>query len=159
MVIVFLGLFVVSVYFFRKPPPAAPFVEDGDAAPEVEAAPRFTLDLESTEAHLEDVTGGSASGTATRGAKNGDFFHTLKADLPAIDRETTFYEGWLVKLIPFSYFSTGEMVTNELGEFVLEWAGETDKDYKAYTKVVITVEAKDGNPDPAAHVLEGTFGN
>ena len=83
----------------------------------------------------------------------------MKASLAPIDRENFFYEGWLLRPVPFHYFSTGEMVTNSLGEFVLEWEGKLGQDYRAYTRVVITLEAKDGNPDPAAHIVEGIFGN
>jgi hypothetical protein len=117
------------------------------------------LDLESSEATLKDVTGGGASGRATRGTGEGHYYHSVKTSLPTIDREQFFYEGWLVRPVPFDYFSTGEMVTNNLGEFVLEWNGLPGKDYQAYTRVVITLEAKDGNPDPAKHILEGEFGN
>jgi hypothetical protein len=49
------------------------------------------------------------------------------------------------------------MVTNDLGEFVLEWVGEEGKKYEDYTQIVVTLETKDGNPDPAGHVLEGEF--
>ena len=82
------------------------------------------------------------------------------------DRENFFYEGWLLRPVPFDYFSTGEMVTNFLGEFVLDWNSSTSSwqagpstNYWAYTRVIITLEAKDGNPDPDRHILEGEFGN
>ena len=49
------------------------------------------------------------------------------------------------------------MVHNESGEWVLEWFGEFGQDHSDYTEVVITIEARDNNPDPADHILEGEF--
>ncbi|MFH1315756.1 MAG: hypothetical protein ABIH67_05185, partial [Candidatus Uhrbacteria bacterium] len=82
--------------------------------------------------------------------------HVVKAYLPE-PGENNFYEGWLVRLSPFDFFSTGEMVHNESGEWVLEWFGQFGQDYSDYTQVVITIEARDNNPDPADHILEGGF--
>jgi hypothetical protein len=121
---------------------------------------RSGADGQDRDADLMDVSGGSAFGFATRGKKDGRFFHALKTSLPAIDREVFFYEGWLVRPAPFDFFSTGEMATNSLGEFVLEFTGESgaeEGNYAGYTKVVVTLEARDGNPAPAQHILEGEF--
>lgn len=159
LIVILIGVFAVSVYWFRQKGGRSPATVEEALAPTSAAAVSTVLDLQSTEATLQDVSGGSASGQATRGTRDGRYYHTVKTPLPMIDREEFFYEGWLVRPMPFDYFSTGEMVTNNLGEFILEWDGEAEKDYRAYTQVVITLEAKDGNPDPAKHILEGEFGN
>jgi len=106
---------------------------------------------------LQGIDGRYADGEATRAIEDERFVHTVKAVLPDIDREAYFYEGWLLRRIPFEFFSTGEMVTNEVGEFVLEWEGKSDEDYSDYTEVIITLEPYDDNPDPATHVAEGQF--
>ncbi len=111
---------------------------------------------------LEDVTGGDSVGIATREIQDGLFRHTVKATLPD-SAEDEFYEGWLVRGTPFDFFSTGDMVTISTGEYVLEWfSGEAGPgsawgEYADYTQVVITLEPDDGDPAPAAHVLEGEF--
>ena len=105
---------------------------------------------------LTDVSGGTSSGEATREIQDGYYRHVAKAFLPE-PKQGYFYEGWLVRPSPFNYFSTGDMVHNESGEWVLEWFGEYGQDYSAYTQVVITIEPDDNNPDPADHILEGSF--
>lgn len=160
VVCLLLGVFAYSVYLFRKPASAVAQTNAAPVVPIVSSAvvtPR--LDTTSKEAVLNDVAGGTGHGTATRGTKDGLYYHTVKVSLPPIDRQAFDYEGWLVRTVPFDYFSTGTMVTNSLGEFVLEWSGEKGKDYGDYTKVVITLEPKDGNPDPAQHIVEGIFGD
>ncbi len=105
---------------------------------------------------LVDVSGGSSSGEASREIQDGFFRHVVKAYMPA-PGENYFYEGWLVRQSPFDFFSTGDMVQNESGEWVLEWFGEFGETYSDYPLVVITIEPDDGDPDPAAHILEGEF--
>jgi len=105
---------------------------------------------------LSDVSGGSGTGEAMREIEDGFYRHVVKAYLPE-PNENQFYEGWLVRPSPFDYFSTGSMVHNESGEWVLEWFGEFGQDYSDYMRVVITLELDDGNSDPADHVLEGEF--
>lgn len=107
-------------------------------------------------AELRDVSGGGFSGTASREEEDGQFFLKLKADLGEINREKEAYEAWLVRQVPYDYFSVGDFVTNDDGEWVLEWTGAAGK-YDGYTRVVVTREQKDGNVDPGAHVLEGEF--
>ena len=108
------------------------------------------------EVVLSDVSGGSGSGAATREIEDGFFRHVAKGYMP-VPREGYFYEGWLVRQSPFDFFSTGNMVQNESGEWVLEWFGEFGQDYADYPGVVITLEPDDGDPDPADHILEGEF--
>ena len=165
LVIFLMGLFIVSVYWFRQKGGKSS-VEPETLAPANQPYIPEALDLESTEATLRDVSGGASSGQAKRETLEGRYRHTVKATLAPIDRENFFYEGWLLRPVPFDYFSTGEMVTNFLGEFVLDWNSSTSSwqagpstNYWAYTRVIITLEAKDGNPDPDRHILEGEFGN
>ena len=158
LIVALLGVFAASVYYFRKSS-GDESVESVDSivdvlVPTPMAVPAKT---DSREATLHDLTGQGSSGTATRGMKDDHFYHTIKATLPGIDRASQMYEAWLVRPVPYDYFSTGEMVTNEAGEFVLEFNGDPRGEYGAYTQVVITLEAKDGNADPALHVMEGEF--
>jgi|GEM_PF-935791 len=113
--------------------------------------PKQTTTIKSLSSNLE-------VGTAERGIENNILYHTVSVTLPEINRETEFYEGWLVRQAPYDFFSTGEMVTNDDGDFVLEWAGE-HSDITSYDHVVITREARDGNAAPSAHVAEGGFGD
>lgn len=97
-------------------------------------------------------------GTAERGIENDILYHTINVTLPEINRDTEFYEGWLVRQAPYDFFSTGEMVTDDDGDFVLEWAGQ-HADIISYDHVIITREARDDNVAPSAHVAEGGFGD
>ena len=105
-------------------------------------------DVDKTE--LKDVTGGDASGIATRKYEGGQFTHAVLADLP--DPETgTFYEGWLVK--EESVISTGRFRIAK-GGYLLEFQSSTN--YSDYNDVVITLE-KVADSTPEEHVLEGSF--
>lgn len=114
--------------------------------------------LQKQTAVIKSLSSNLEVGSADRGIENGILYHTIKVSLPEINRETEFYEGWLVRQAPYDFFSTGEMVTNNLGEFVLDWAGE-HSDIVSYDRVIITREARDDNPAPAEHVAEGVFNN
>ncbi len=159
LAIVCAGLFVYGIYHFRfekkEVENTAIRATDAEVAGTLVSIPGSTG--KDREAELVDVSGGSASGVAIRSTSDDRFSHSVKAVLPEIDREAFFYEGWLLRKVPFDFFSTGEMVTNSLGEFVLEWEGPLGENFNDYTKVVITLEARDGNPDPAQHILEGEF--
>ena len=157
------GLFAYGVYRFQAP--KAEVADELDSIADVlTPSPIFesvqnrpTKIIGQQLAKLTPVTGRSGKGTAARELMGSVFFHYIKAALPAIEREAYFYEGWLVRPVPFDYFSTGEMVTNDLGEFVLQFEGDPRGAYEEYTRVVITLEKYDGNPDPADHILEGEF--
>lgn len=112
--------------------------------------------LSKQSATIKSLSSNLEVGTAERGIENGILYHTVKVSLPEINREAEFYEGWLVRQAPYDFFSTGEMVTNDVGEFILEWAGE-HADVESYDRVVITREARDDNSAPSAHVAEGMF--
>ena len=115
-----------------------------------------TLPKQSTT--IKSLSSNLEIGTAERGIENGILYHTVKVSLPEINRDTEFYEGWLVRQSPYDFFSTGEMTTNSFGEFVLEWAGE-HSEITSYDRVVITRELRDNNAAPSAHVAEGGFGD
>lgn len=156
------GLFAFGIYYFRFARDSKVEGRDAVRASEDATVPAFTATIpgangQDREAELVDVSGGTANGIATRGMENNVFTLAVKASLPEIDREKFFYEGWLVRKVPYDFFSTGEMVTNTLGEFVLEWAGEPGKNDNDFTEVIITLEVRDGNTAPAQHVLEGEF--
>ncbi|SRR3989338_364677 len=154
----FLAIFGSSVYFFRKAQrnDLAKKAEDKD----VQIFDRTPLPIvEDAEANLLNLKTGIVAGTAVRRLVSDDeFIHTIKSQLPIIDPAVSFYEGWLVRTVPYGFFSTGEMVVSDEGQFVLEWKGNSPADYSGYDKVVITIEARDGNPDPSEHILEGVFG-
>lgn len=115
--------------------------------------------LESIE--LDSLVGAQFGGTARRGIEEGIFSHTIVADLPDIDTSIYFYEGWLVKPGVTEFFSTGEMFARADGKWGLVWEESLEgarEDVLDFTKVVITKEARDGDPAPSVeHVLEGSF--
>lgn len=156
-VILFLVLFGSSVYFFRV-------AQKNDLLKKAEE--EITENniqtplppVEDVSANMLDLKTGATAGIAFRASVLNVFTHTIKTQLPTIDPSGSFYEGWLVRLVPYSFFSTGEMITNKEGQYVLEWKGDSETDYSGYTKIVVTLEARDGNPDPSEHVLEGVFG-
>lgn len=163
IVAVLVVLFAYGIWWFRFDRDAESAVTESDdtianvltPSPVSTAALAAARDA-SNRATLHDAAGGSASGEAERDTDGGQFFFRLKANLPEIDREAYAYEAWLLRQVPYDYFSVGDFVTNDDGEWVLEWAGAAGK-YDAYTQIVVTVEPKDGNPDPSRHVLEGEF--
>lgn len=116
----------------------------------------LTLPEDVDRAELKDVTGGDASGIATRKFENGRFTHTVLADLPD-PAQGSFYEGWLVRGKEgdenFAFISTGKMKLAK-GGYLLEFESTTD--YSAYNNVVITQE-KVFDATPETHILEGSF--
>lgn len=157
------GLFALGIWWFRfRIKPTADVPVTNTIANVMSPTSVSAADLASTaagtarEAILRDVSGGSSTGTATRATADGQFSVALKASLPDIDREKYAYEAWLVRQVPYDFFSLGEIVTNDDGEWLLEWKGASGK-FDGYTRVVVTREAKDGNPDPSGHVLRGEF--
>ncbi len=163
VVLIFIIVFVVAVAWFRSSKSEeTPTVDSivGVLTPEplTDETLARAIDIYSKEASLSDVRGGTSTGKAQRGTKDERYFLSVGATLPEIDRATHHYEVWLLQKIPYAYFSVGEMVTDESGAFVVEWEGERDGTYRAYTDVIVTLEASDGNLDPSEHVLEGTFG-
>ncbi len=158
MIVGFVVIFFGSVFLFRSKSYEAPVersqatgverTEQIDAAPTV-LHPDATILLLSTK---------KPAGTATRLLQNNVLNVSLRATLPEIDRESQFYQLWLVRPVPYDYFSAGELVTNEMGAFVLNWVSESTKDYSGYTDLVITLQVRGGSSDPQTHIAEGEFG-
>lgn len=156
-------LFVVLLFWFRRPQPVN---QDGiDSIAQIltpDPISQFlvngAIDTISKTAQLFLVADWTGLGQAERGRKDDRPFFQIKAELPEIDRALFFYEGWLVRPLPYAYFSMGEMMTNEDGLFVLEWEGQKDQDISDYVQVVITRQEYGGSPDPQVHIVEGMFG-
>ena len=155
-VVLFLAIFGFCVYFFRSSQKNDLEKKEEQRQAENPATPA-PASFQGTEASLVDLKSGTTAGIAMRQLVGNIFMHTIKAQLLTID-PTLAYEGWLVRSVPYHFFSTGEMVRNKEGQYVLEWKGDPDADYSGYTKVVVTLEARDGNSDPSEHILEGVFG-
>lgn len=105
---------------------------------------------------LKDVTGGAASGTVFTGmGMTSELRFILVAgfsDLPEL-MPGYFYEGWIVRRTdPFNVVSTGALTEDEGG-----WTNifTADGDFTDHDFYVLTLEPDDGDPAPAAHILEG----
>lgn len=151
------AVFFVGVKWFRSQPAEPTLTPEYPDVSDVASASTVSSLSESPRADMYSVVAGGETGQATRDIEDGQFHHVVKATLPDINTETEYYEGWLLRPVPFDYFSTGDMVHNVDGDWVLEWFGEANKDYSAYTRVIVTREPKDGNPAPDVHILEGEF--
>jgi hypothetical protein len=166
VVLVLFGLFCYGIYQFRFAPKeeaptsnVVPTVTDVlTPSPVTASALQAQVTADARTAELRDVTSNVTIGHATRGEKDKHYYFTLNTDLPEIDRERFFYEGWILRKVPYDYVSVGDLVTNDEGKFVLEWEADVSPEiYAAYTTVIVTLEARDGNPDPSTHVLRGVF--
>ena len=113
------------------------------------------------EVNLVDTEEMGGSGVARRGISGNLFTHAVVAELPAINEETQFYEGWLVVPGVTEFFSTGAMFPREDGKWGLVWEidlSEARDDLLEYREVVITREPLDDDPAPSIeHAIEGTF--
>ena len=116
---------------------------------------------------LVDVTGGktiggykfdpNAQGTFKYGLKDDKTYELFAQaqDLPDLSNGD-FYEGWLVRVSPFKFISTGKMEKIEGvvdNTYVNHFT--SDIDYSDYKMYVLTLEPDDGDPAPADHILEG----
>ena len=112
------------------------------------------IDVTDGETIRETNTGGNASGFGKAGFKDSVYslFVTFE-DLP--DPEgSNFYEGWVVRKIPFRFMSTGKVEKVD-GIYTNTYMSERDlTDHNFY---VLTIEPDDGDPAPAEHILEGTL--
>ncbi|MBI4435499.1 hypothetical protein HY630_02410 [Candidatus Uhrbacteria bacterium] len=163
-VIVLFIIFVVAVRWFRSEPIAEESVVSSIANvlkpdPISQAVIDGAIDTQSREATLAWVSTGERVGAATRGEKDDRYYFEMKAALPEIDREVSYYQVWLLSRLPYDFFSLGEMVTDEDGYFVIEWQAPDDETYSNYTQVIITVNQYEGSLDPGTHLVEGEFGN
>ena len=153
-----IGLIVVAllagaIYLIRRrsePTPVIPESTTGETEQKIVDTFRVDIPEDIDKAELKDVTGGTASGIATREFISGVFTHTVLVDLPD-PQPGYFYEGWLVKGDKF--LSTGKMRIAK-GGYLLEYDARVD--YSDYDKVVITLE-KVFDATPEERILEGTF--
>lgn len=163
VVLILFVVFVFAVFWFRKPKKPNQTSIDSIAQvltpdPISQTILNGAIDTESRTVLLTLVGRKEIVGEARRGFKDGQYFIELEAVMPEIDREVYFYEVWLLRPIPYDFFSVGEMITNEKGVFVLEWEGEQEKDYREYAEIVITRQQYDGSSDPGVHIVEAVFG-
>ncbi len=163
IVLVLFGVFVLAVTWFRSEPPQEEAEVDSivnilTPDPISQAIINGAIDTEAREAVLRWVSTGEELGKAERGDKDGQYYLEINTLLPDIDREIHYYQVWMVRKIPYDFFSAGQMLTNDDGEFVLEWDAPDNEDYFAYTDLVITVNQFEGSADPGEHLVEGTFG-
>lgn len=164
VVLVLFIVFIFAVRWFRSEPVAEESVVSSIANilkpdPISQAVIDGAIDTQSREAALNWVASGERVGAATRGEKDGRYYFEMKTSLPEIDRETQYYQVWLLSRLPYDFFSLGEMVTDDDGYFVLEWEAQNDEDYSNFTQVIVTVNHYGGNSDPGVHLAEGAFGN
>jgi len=163
-IVIFAILFIIAVFWFRsskKVKPQAGFDSTASVLTPVSVAPEVVngaVNLESSNATLIGLSSRKPVGTAVRSMQANAFHIAMNATLPNIDRDKQLYAAWLVRQVPYAYIPVGSFTTNDLGSFVLDWNGETGKDFQAYTHVVITLQTKDGDPGPQGHVVEGDFG-
>ncbi len=124
-----------------------------------EQIPSVNIAVEEIELHGSE--GFTASGIARRGVENGIFTHVVVADLPAINTDAYFYEGWLVRPGVTEFFSTGAMFPREDGKWGLVYDIELDDrdDVYDFYRVILTREPFDNDPAPDVHVAEGDFVN
>lgn len=147
---VILAVLAGIIYWVRRPVdklkvPSTPSVEE-----KIEGVFNIEIPEDAEKAQLEDVTGGDASGIATRSYEDGRFTHVVLADLP--DPEVgSFYEAWLVR--GNNFVSTGKLRIAK-GGYLLEF--ESGVDYSDFDEVVVTLETvEDRNPEQ--YILEGSF--
>jgi len=161
----FLLLFFVAVFWFRATGNKKGETQNVNSTADI-LTPRSVassvieggIDVNSAVASLIGLNSKQVVGQATRGTKNGTYFFEAKATLLPIDREKQFYDVWLVRLIPYDFISLGEMTTDDLGNFVMSWQPGDDRDLQSYSKIVVTLQNKGGDPDPQTHIVEGEFG-
>lgn len=159
-----LAIFAGIVYWYQRARKASQLPVSPQPTFEETFEDRFNIQVpeDVDKAELRDVSGGDASGLATRNylpAQAGEarrFTHSVLADLP--DPPTgSFYEGWLVRGKEgdenFAFISTGKMRLAK-GGYILEF--ESGKDYSLYSGVIVTLERLD-DIKPEKHILEGSF--
>ncbi len=162
VVVILFIVFVFAVMWFRQPKDEVESRIDSIAEvlrpdPISQAVLSGAIDTQSRVATLRLKATSETVGEARRGQKDERYFFEIKATLPEIDREVFFYQAWLVRPIPYGYFSAGELTTNDEGDFVVEWEGEKDVEYSGYVEVVITRQEYEGSTDPQIHIVEGEF--
>lgn len=154
----FVLLFAGSMFLFRTSKPEKKTEASSVVSLLASQTVTTPTSFSDPDATLIELSSNKPIGIATRSVGNGLFHMSLRATLPGIDRESQFYQVWLVRPVPYDYLPAGEMMTNEMGAFVLDWDGLPETDYSGYIDLVITLQARNGNPDPQGRVAEGEFG-
>lgn len=119
-------------------------------SPPVSSSTKLT-DVTNGEELLGVAFAGDASGEVS--VETRDTSYTVKAifnNLPELSTDY-FYEGWLVG--DTGFISTGEADIQEDGTYTNTFT--TNENITIYTRYVLTLEPRDDDPAPAAHVLEG----
>lgn len=154
----FILLFAGAMFVFRNTKREKPVAVSGVIVSDNASASVIPSSLSNPDAALIGVSSQKPVGTAVRAMVNNLFHLNMSVTLPGIDRESQLYQAWLVRPVPYDYVSAGELMTNDLGAFILDWNGLVDKDYSGYTNLVITLQVRGGDEGPQAHVVEGEFG-
>lgn len=124
--IVILAILAGVIYFVRRPKqkveelPQIPTTQE-----KIEEAFHTQIPDDVDKAELTDVTGGSASGIATRKVENGQFIFSVLADLP---------DGTYTVLLGEDEMNLGTMRIAK-GGYILEFSSSTD--YSNQNSVVV----------------------
>lgn len=157
----FFALFVVGVQLFRSgaaPEESQETIADVLTADPIVGGLTSSSFLEGKDAELVHVVTEQSLGRATRGLFDGRLSVTVNHNALELDHEAFFYEVWLVRKLPFSFLSIGEMIPLEEGGYQLEWESDRERDYREYSRVIVTRETRGSSRDPETHILEGEFG-
>lgn len=160
VIIGFVAIILIAglVYWYRRTKMTSQLPPSPQPTFEQKFEDRFNIEVPENvdKVELKDVSGGDASGLATRNFESGRFTHTVLADLPD-PAPGYFYEGWLIRGKEgdenFALISTGKMRLAK-GGFILEF--ESSKDYSEYSNVILTLETVN-NKNLGKHILEGSF--
>lgn len=115
---------------------------------------KLSLEGEEEYTDLTDTTDKGGKGVATRIYEKGQFALEVTSEL-SLPKDDSFYECWLVNDDPMGYVSAGKLIKETDGKYHLKFI--VNNDYTNYDKIVVTLEADDENPYPAATVLQGKF--
>jgi len=85
--------------------------------------------------------------------EKGTSLHTLQVNV-ALPKDGSFYEGWLVNPKTNERVSTGHL-KSLFGDVRHNLDYQAERDLRAFTKVIITLEQDDGNPAPGKEVASG----
>ena len=85
--------------------------------------------------------------------EKGVSLHTLQVNV-AMPKDGTFYEGWLVNPKTNERLSTGHL-KSLFGDVRHNLDYQAERDLRAFTKVIITLEKDDGNPAPGTEIATG----
>ncbi|NQV89832.1 hypothetical protein HQ487_00320 [Candidatus Uhrbacteria bacterium] len=163
VVIVLFLVFIIAVKWFRAEPipeeeVVSSIVDVLKPDPISQAVIDGAIDTVSRDAELYWKSSNARVGSASRGEKDGKYYVEMKMTLPEIDREVHYYQVWLLRRLPYEFFSLGEMTTDEDGYFVIEWQAPDTEDYSGYGHIIVTVNAYDGDAGPGTHKVIGEFG-